>query len=206
MRFVVIVFTIFFYSISALGQQTKIVVIDPGHGGHDSGAIGVHGLLEKDIVLSIALETVARHSLAGKNHLQIYLTRYTDTFVNLNDRSTIPKVLKADLFFSLHCNSSIDPDARGIEVYLNEQNNVFMAESLVFATNLENEFKSLIGFESRGIKCQNFQVINNVSSICMSVLLEMGFLSNRDEAGYLENNITTIAVALLKAINKNLGL
>lgn len=204
MRFTIITVTFFLFSIYALGQQTKIVVIDPGHGGHDSGALGINGISEKDIVLRIALETEALNALSKESHLQIYLTRYTDTFISLKDRSTIPKVLQADLFISLHGNYSINPNARGIEMYLYEQKNSFMTESLVFATCLENEFKSIIGFESRGIKIANFQVIKDVSKICKSVLFEIGFLSNSDEADYLDNSIETIGSLLLKTINENL--
>lgn len=206
MKFIVIVFTFFLFSICAPGQNAKIVVIDPGHGGHDSGAIGINGILEKDIVLRIALEAEALNSLSKESHLQIYLTRYTDTFISLKDRSIIPKVLKADLFISLHSNYSKNPDARGIEIYLYEQKNIFQTESLIFATSLENEFKSTLGFESRGIKFANFQVVKDVSRICKSVLFEMGFLSNRDEAYYLDKNIETIASSLLKTINENLRL
>lgn len=202
MRFILII-TFFLFSICALGQQTKVVVIDPGHGGHDSGAIGINGILEKDVVLRIALETEALNSLSKESNLKIYLTRYTDTFISLKDRSIIPKVLKADLFISLHSNYSKNPDARGIEIYLYEQKNIFRTESLIFATSLENEFNSSIGFESRGVKFSNFQVIKDVSRICKSVLFEMGFLSNRDEGNYLYNNIIAIATMLLKTIKQN---
>lgn len=206
MRLIVVVFTFFLFSVFALGQNAKIVVIDPGHGGHDSGAIGFNEMREKDIVLRIALETQALNVLENESHLQIYLTRHTDIFISLKDRSIISKVLKADLFISLHCNYSKNPDARGIEIYLYEQKNIFQTESLIFATSLENEFNSSIGFESRGIKFANFQVVKDVSRICKSVLFEMGFLSNRDEAYYLDKNIETIASSLLKTINENLRL
>lgn len=206
MRFTTVVVTFFLFSVYALGQQTKIVVIDPGHGGHDSGAKGINGIREKDIVLKIALKTEALNAFSSESHLQIYLTRYTDTFISLNDRSTIPKVLQADLFISLHGNYSINPNARGIEIYLNEQKNSFMTESLVFATSLENEFTSSLGFESRGIKYANFQVIKDVSRICKAVLFEIGFLSNSDEAFFLSWQIKSIAKAFLKSIKQNLKL
>lgn len=206
MRCILVVFTFFLFSIYAPGQNAKIVVIDPGHGGHDSGAIGINGIREKDIVLRIALETEVLNTLSKESHLQVYLTRYTDTFISLKDRSIIPKGLKANLFISLHSNYSKNPDARGIEMYVNEQKNSFMTESLVFATSLENEFMSSIGFESRGVKYANFQVIKDVSRICKAVLFEIGFLSNSDEAYYLDKNIETIASAIVKTINENLGL
>lgn len=192
--------------IAAIGQETKIVVLDPGHGGHDSGAIGANGVLEKDIVLSIALETAAQHALADKAQFEIYLTRSTDTFVNLKDRSTIPKILKADLFISLHCNYSLNPDARGLEVYLRKNLTVFEKESLAFATILEHEFISEIGFESRGVKFMDFQILRDTGNICTSVLFEIGFLSNIEEADYLKNYGKIIAYALLKTIKKNLKL
>ena len=96
--------------------QKKIVVIDPGHGGIDSGAVGVNGTYEKDVVLNVAHEILNLSNSLFDNELDIYLTRYNDTFISLSDRSRLAKSLKADVFVSLHCNAS--PNAsRGMEVY-----------------------------------------------------------------------------------------
>ena len=107
MRFLSKVIVFLFFSMAVFSQETikekKVIIIDPGHGGYDSGAVGIDRILEKDIVLKIALETVALNLLSKDSNLDIYLTRYTDTLISLRDRFILPKVLKADLFISLHC-------------------------------------------------------------------------------------------------------
>ena len=93
------------------------VVIDAGHGGHDSGAVGVGGLQEKRIVQAVALRAAAELEARG---YQVTLTRDSDTFVPLDERVRAANELGADLFISLHCNSVAGPSqrrARGIETY-----------------------------------------------------------------------------------------
>ena len=101
------------------GQETSVqkrIIIDVGHGGKDAGAIGVNGIQEKDVVLDIA-NAILKLNNVLEEPLDIYLTRYSDTLISLSDRTKLAKALKADLFVSLHCNHSDNPDARGIEVY-----------------------------------------------------------------------------------------
>lgn len=86
--------------------QKKVVVIDPGHGGIYSGAIGINCLQEKDVVLKVAKEVLKLNKMLFDNELDIYLTRYTDSLISLSDRSRLAKSLKADVFVSLHCNAS----------------------------------------------------------------------------------------------------
>ena len=83
----------------------KRIVIDVGHGGKDSGAIGINKIQEKDIVLDIA-NAILKLNNELDNPLDIYLTRYRDTLISLSDRTKLAKSLKADLFVSLHCNHS----------------------------------------------------------------------------------------------------
>jgi len=78
----------------------KRIVIDVGHGGKDSGAIGINDIQEKDIVLKIAKEIVSLNE-KSKAPLDIYLTRYSDTLISLSDRTKLAKILNADLFISL---------------------------------------------------------------------------------------------------------
>ena len=99
-----------------IGSQ-KIIIIDPGHGGKDSGAIGINGIQEKDIVLNIANE-ILKLNEKSENPQDIYLTRYKDTLISLSDRTKLAKALRADVFISLHCNHSNNPNARGVEVYV----------------------------------------------------------------------------------------
>ena len=100
----------------ALGLKIGRIVIDAGHGGHDTGTIGPHGLMEKDLCLDVALRLGAEieDKLPGA---EVIYTRKDDTFIPLEDRTRIANDAKADLFISIHANSSPDPAARGIETY-----------------------------------------------------------------------------------------
>jgi N-acetylmuramoyl-L-alanine amidase len=99
-----------------LGLKISRIVIDPGHGGHDTGTIGPHGLMEKDLCLDIALR-LGRMIEEKLPNAQVVYTRKDDTFIPLEDRTAIANNAKADLFISIHANSSHDHAARGIETY-----------------------------------------------------------------------------------------
>ncbi len=101
--------------IRALGLKIGKIVIDPGHGGHDTGTIGPNGLEEKDLVLDVSLRL--GKLLASRLGAQVVFTRKDDTFIPLEDRTAIANHEAADLFVSVHANSSRDPDARGVETY-----------------------------------------------------------------------------------------
>ncbi len=92
------------------------IVIDPGHGGHDPGAIGPNGLREKDVVLDIALR-LKKILLADPSN-EVFLTRETDIFLPLEERTAIANEKNADLFVSIHANASIRRRTEGIETYL----------------------------------------------------------------------------------------
>ena len=100
----------------ALGLKIGRIVIDPGHGGHDTGTIGPTGLMEKDLCLDVALRLgkIIQQRLPGAD---IIYTRSDDTFIPLEERTTIANEAKADLFISIHANSSQDHAARGVETY-----------------------------------------------------------------------------------------
>jgi N-acetylmuramoyl-L-alanine amidase len=101
--------------VRALGLKIGRIVIDPGHGGHDSGTIGVDGLEEKDVVLDVALRLgKLLHERLGA---EIIYTRSDDTFIPLETRTAIANKAQADLFLSIHANSSSDATARGVETY-----------------------------------------------------------------------------------------
>jgi len=102
-------------------SSRKVVVLDPGHGGHDSGAIGPKGLQEKDVVLDIALKI--RKILSREPNIEVILTRDGDVFIPLQDRSLTALQNNADLFVSIHANASPNRLARGIETYLQNWTN-----------------------------------------------------------------------------------
>lgn len=101
--------------IRALGLKIGRIVIDPGHGGHDTGTIGPHGLLEKDLVLDVSKRL--GKLLEARLHADVVYTRSDDTFIPLETRTAIANQEEADLFISIHANSSEDEDARGVETY-----------------------------------------------------------------------------------------
>lgn len=183
----------------------KIIVIDPGHGGKDSGAVGINGIQEKDVVLNIANE-ILRLNKELNEPLDIYLTRYKDTLISLSDRTKLAKTLKADLFVSLHCNHSDNPNARGIEIYVANARSDYSNDSVWLAYKLQATLNRKLGFESRGVKFASFQVLRETVDYCPTVLMELGFLSNRDEALYYQSSESNKALelAILGSLIKNL--
>lgn len=101
--------------IRALGLKIGKIVIDPGHGGHDTGTIGPNGLEEKDLVLEVGKRL--GKLLESRLGAEVVYTRKDDTFVPLETRTAVANQERADLFISIHANSSSDPDARGVETY-----------------------------------------------------------------------------------------
>ena len=101
--------------IRALGLKIGKIVIDPGHGGHDTGTIGPNGLQEKDLVLDVSRRL--GKLLQARLGAEVIYTRKDDTFIPLETRTAIANEESADLFVSVHANSSHDPDARGVETY-----------------------------------------------------------------------------------------
>ncbi len=101
--------------IRALGLKIGKIVIDPGHGGHDTGTIGPNGLEEKDLVLDVSRRL--GKLLQTRLGAEVVYTRKDDTFIPLETRTSVANQEGADLFVSVHANSSHDPDARGVETY-----------------------------------------------------------------------------------------
>jgi N-acetylmuramoyl-L-alanine amidase len=101
--------------VRALGLKIGRIVIDAGHGGHDSGTLGFDGIQEKDVVLDVALRL--GRLLHDRLGAEIIYTRSDDTFIPLETRTAIANKAQADLFLSIHANSSPDASARGVETY-----------------------------------------------------------------------------------------
>ena len=192
------------------GQEStaqKRIIIDVGHGGKDAGAIGINGIQEKDVVMSIA-NAILRSNNNLEKPLDIYLTRYSDTLISLSQRTKLANALKADLFVSLHCNHSDNPDSRGIEVYALRKQEKFSMESVYAGYKIERALCEVIGYESRGVKFANFQVLRETTEYCPAILIELGFLSNWDEGSYISdnNNMERIALSILLSIQKAIEL
>jgi N-acetylmuramoyl-L-alanine amidase len=220
-----------------------VIVIDPGHGGKDAGAIGVNGVKEKDVNLGIALKL---GKLIEKNikDVEVVYTRKTDKFIELYKRGKIANEVNGKLFISLHCNSTPrkPTDANGFEVYLlrpgrtkeavdiaERENSVikyednpqryekltdenfilvsmahsaYMKYSEKFSDILNKQFSKDLNIDSRGVKQAGFYVL--VGAAMPSVLIETGFLSNRNDAKFLSSSRgqQKIAESIYLAIKK----
>jgi N-acetylmuramoyl-L-alanine amidase len=98
-----------------LGLKIGRIVLDPGHGGHDTGSIGPSGLLEKDLVLGVCREL--KNELEEKLHVEVILTRSEDKYISLEERTEMANRHQADLFISVHANSSTAKSISGVETY-----------------------------------------------------------------------------------------
>ena len=96
-------------------SKIRRIVIDPGHGGHDPGAVGLNGIMEKEVVLAISLKL--RELLKEELGLDVVMTRSTDVFIPLEERTAIANKVNADLFVSVHANAAPNRLASGIETY-----------------------------------------------------------------------------------------
>lgn len=128
---------------SELPSATRpLVVIDPGHGGIDSGAEAANGIKEKDIVLAFALKL--QQLLVESGRFDVALTREDDTFLRLEERVALARANKADLFISLHADSFQQPEIRGASVYTRDENATDVLDK-VLADN-ENKTDVIAGF------------------------------------------------------------
>ena len=161
---------------------SKVVVIDPGHGGHDSGTLSNNGIYqEKNVVLSIGY-TYLRNYLEDED-LKVYWTRKDDTFMTLKNRAAFAKKVDADLFISVHMNSAgKNTSAKGTEVYYSTRNNTLQDNGLssyIMASIFLKNITSNLKMSNRGVKSNVF-VVTNVNTV-PAVLIEYGFLSNADD-------------------------
>lgn len=162
------------FMLSGCGKDGPyIVVIDPGHGGVDVGAVGVSGSYEKDFNLSLALKV--QEALDLDERISVYLTRDDDTYISQKskDRSKFANDLGADLFISIHANAFVDSQASGTETYYHRRRMKELAETI------HDHVVQTTGFQDREIKRKPLNVIRDTKM--PAILLEIGFLSNPDE-------------------------
>jgi N-acetylmuramoyl-L-alanine amidase len=188
--------------------RNPIVVIDPGHGGKDAGAMTRNGIKEKDIALGIASKIEVLNNKLFVSPLVLFLTRYTDTLISLGNRTQLAKKLKANIFISIHCNQALNRTASGTEVYIHPKSEVQASASAHLGFIIQKGLTDLLGLKKRGIKYGNFQVLRDNHNSIAAILLELGFLSQTDEANYLSKEEYQYAIALniLQSIIKFLGL
>jgi N-acetylmuramoyl-L-alanine amidase len=222
--------------------KLQTVILDPGHGGIDAGAIGKHNK-EKDIVLDIGLKV---HEYLKKHlpELKVIMTRETDVFVPLSERARIANENNAGLFVSIHANAissshiygaetfilglhrskenlevakkensvivleedykatykGFDPNSTESYIIFELMQNVYLDQSIGFASAVQNQFEERVGRHNRGVKQAGFLVLRETSM--PGVLVEVGFLSNSQEERFIasENGKVYLASAIFRAI------
>ncbi|MDY6820454.1 MAG: N-acetylmuramoyl-L-alanine amidase [Deferribacterota bacterium] len=161
------------------GLKVKRIVIDPGHGGKDPGAT-YYGLYEKDIVLDIALEL--KRLFEENTSIKVFLTRSTDVFIPLEERTAIANKKKADVFVSIHVNASKNRSANGVETY-------------VLNVTDDKEALKVAAFENQASE----RSLSDLQSILKDILLNSKLEESKILAKYVQND-------LVKEINeKSLG-
>lgn len=155
------------------GKGVKKVVIDAGHGGSDYGAIR-ENINEKDITIDVSKQV--RDMLVKKGYI-VQMTRDSDEYVSLQDRVAISENFDADIFISIHVNSSTGTEASGIETHYYHQESLFLAQTV------HSALASAINTKNRGLFKSKFYVINHTTA--PAILIEIGFLSNPAERAQL---------------------
>jgi N-acetylmuramoyl-L-alanine amidase len=167
------------------GVQGKTIVVDPGHGGSDTGAIGSNNIVEKDVTLGIALELKKMLAARGAN---VVLTRTADKDVaykgasdkeELAARVNVANRMDADLFVSIHADAFSTNEAQGTTTYFYEKTN----EDRRFAQILQSNLVRQVGLSDRGFEENDFYVLENTHM--PAILAEVAFISNPQEAKLL---------------------
>ena len=187
-------------------RRDNLVVLDPGHGGRDTGARG-KALNEKEANLKIALRV---GELLQNKGIEVEYTRTTDIYVELEERAAIANRLNTGLFVSIHNNASTNPSKQGTETYYyapvdNDLLFLQLDERKSLATNLQQQLTAKLKRPNRGVKTANFSVLRN--TIMPSALVECVFISNPDEEKLLQQDyfIQWIAEAIANGIAAHMG-
>jgi N-acetylmuramoyl-L-alanine amidase len=165
---------------SRLSEQT--IVLDPGHGGTDPGAIGF-GLREKDVVLATGLKV---NNLLKKTPFNVKMTRSTDTFIPVNARADLAIKNGGDAFVSIHANAA-SASASGTETfYYAAGTNPYVADSKLLATKIQTRMITAWNLKNRGVKSGNYGVLreNNMPA----ALAELGFITNKSDNDKLKSD------------------
>jgi len=184
--------TVEIYKKTKATNGKKLIVIDPGHGGKDPGCIGNSGLFEKDVTLDIAQQVEA---LLKNSGYEASLTRTNDTYVGLTERTDYANNLCADLFVSVHINSSTGQTASGTSTHYRSE------QGKVLSTYIQSALMSGLGRQNRGIQYNNFAVLR--TSNMTSALAELAFISNPEEEALLKTADfrKKAAAAIVQGIN-----
>ena len=159
-------------------KDQPLIVIDPGHGGKDPGAIGIGGLQEKNVVLPIS--DYVRDALEAKG-VRVQMLRERDRFVTLSGRAEMANRANAALFVSIHANaiSMSRPDVNGVETY-------YYSSGRGLAASIQRSMLRNLNVRDRGVRQANFYVLRNSSM--PAVLVETGFVTGREDAPRLADD------------------
>lgn len=178
------------------GGRRPVVMLDPGHGGEDPGAISSNGLQEKNVVLSIARETKSRLEAMG---YIVYMTRNEDIFIPLNVRVAKARARKADIFMSIHADSFTSPTARGTGVYILNPKGATSAAAK-FLAQTQNNADAIGGMQSSGNKDVDNIILDMTQTVTMkdsrklgqNVLNELGQLNQLHKGRVDEANFAVL--------------
>lgn len=175
------------------------IVIDPGHGGSDPGAVGPNGLKEAHVNLAVALKLAKMLQKAG---LEVKLTRTSDTSLELKPRCDMANAWKADYFISIHCNAAANAQAQGTETYCLQLG----GKGEILAKAVQAELVAATGRANRGVKTANYYVLRKTKM--PAVLVELAFISNAEEERLLGNPDyqEKCATAIARGIGKVIGI
>lgn len=189
----------------------KVIVIDPGHGGNDAGAIGPTGVMEKSVTLKVALEL---RKLLEAEGATVIMTRETDSTVSykgaaasdieeLGARCEVANRIGADIFISIHADSFTRPEARGTTGYYYSKSTTGRGQKL--ADCIRRNLVEQLGTPSRGTQPCNFYVVRHTDM--PATLIELGFISNKDEEKLLDSKegVQKAAQGILDGIEDYFG-
>lgn len=180
-----------------------VILIDPGHGGSDPGAVGKDSsgkavAYESNINLSIALKVGKKLEDSG---ITVVYTRDSDEYVKLQERSELANNIECDLFVSIHCNSIENTSIRGTQVYYHPISEI----GTVLAENVYDELVDRTGLSKKGTQNGSHLYVIR-TTVCPAILVESAFISNSNDRAYLlsENGQETIAEAIYQGIIKTI--
>ncbi|NHM30438.1 SH3 domain-containing protein [Neobacillus terrae] len=150
--------------------KNKIIVLDPGHGGEDGGTIGANGTLEKNVTLRTASLLYDKLKAAGAN---VIMTRRNDTYISLRSRVSVSHYQGADAFVSIHFDSNMSRNARGMTGYY------YHDYQKPLASYLYSGVEEKTGLKERGVRFGDYHVLRENKRV--STLLELGYLSNPED-------------------------
>lgn len=184
--------------------KNKIITIDPGHGGSDSGAVGPNGYTEKEGAFAISQKVA---SILNQSGAKVVMTRDSDVDVygpnasarnELQARVDVGNNANSDIFVSVHCNAFVNPAANGTQTFY--YGSSYQGQRL--AQSIQEKMIEANGLRDRGISTCNFYVVKH--SYMPAVLIETAFITNYDEEALLSDDEwqTTMAKAIAEGINE----